>query len=176
MAGCGARFLCDEMLARLGRWLRAAGYDVVIARPGEEDGQLLKIAREEGRRLITRDRKLLEYRDAAAHVTLLYANRLPDQLEEFSRHYNVDWLCNPFSRCLECNSELVVAGAVERARVPPAARREDETVLYCASCDKVYWYGSHVRRMHRKLEQFAVGVWDANVEEEFTFSNDGKKE
>jgi uncharacterized protein len=28
------RFLCDEMLRGLGRWLRAAGYDTVIADGG----------------------------------------------------------------------------------------------------------------------------------------------
>jgi hypothetical protein len=28
------RFLCDEMLHGLGRWLRAAGYDTVIAESG----------------------------------------------------------------------------------------------------------------------------------------------
>ena len=31
------RFLCDEMLAGLGRWLRIAGYDTAIARRGRRD-------------------------------------------------------------------------------------------------------------------------------------------
>ena len=34
------RLLCDEMLRGLGRWLRAAGHDVVIA-SGEPDRALL---------------------------------------------------------------------------------------------------------------------------------------
>ncbi len=32
------RFLCDEMLTRLARWLRAAGYDTVMLEIGESDG------------------------------------------------------------------------------------------------------------------------------------------
>jgi uncharacterized protein with PIN domain len=34
------RFLCDEMLAGLGRWLRIAGYDAAIAGPGRRDRDL----------------------------------------------------------------------------------------------------------------------------------------
>ena len=34
------RLLCDEMLARLGRWLRAAGYDTEIATGGASDRAL----------------------------------------------------------------------------------------------------------------------------------------
>jgi hypothetical protein len=33
------RFLCDEMLRGLGRWLRAAGYDTVIAEVGFPTGR-----------------------------------------------------------------------------------------------------------------------------------------
>lgn len=174
MPECGERFLCDEMLARLGRWLRAAGYDVVIANPGQDDRELLQQARDEQRRLITRDRKLLEHRGALAHVTLINSNRLPGQLEEFSQYFEIDWLCKPFSRCLECNDELVEAAEEVVERVPLEALRKDETVLYCKRCDKPYWYGSHVKRMRRKLEHFTEGVWDANIEDEQLFSRGEK--
>ena len=33
--------MCDEMLLRLGRWLRAAGYDTAIAEGGMEDPALI---------------------------------------------------------------------------------------------------------------------------------------
>ena len=52
------RFLCDEMLVRLARLLRAAGYDTYLASGGEPDANLLRIAREEGRMLLTRDKRL----------------------------------------------------------------------------------------------------------------------
>jgi hypothetical protein len=37
------RFLCDEMLVGLGRWLRIAGYDTVIAERGRNDRELGRI-------------------------------------------------------------------------------------------------------------------------------------
>lgn len=164
MAGCDERFLCDEMLARLGRWLRAAGYDVVIAESGEDDRELLQQACDEDRLFITRDRKIEEHREAAGRVVLLEGNQLSEQLKELSWLCSIDWLCQPFSRCLECNSELVVAEDAVRKQVPPEALREGEVLLYCPHCDQPYWYGSHVRRMRKKLEQFSTGVWDGDID------------
>ncbi len=158
MSDCRERFLCDEMLARLGRWLRAAGYDVLIATAGEDDKKLLQLAREDDRLFITRDRKMLEYREAPGRVVLLEANQLPEQIKELSWLCNINWLCKPFSRCLECNSELEQAGEEQNLRVPPDSLREDETLLYCPRCDKPYWNGSHVHRMRKRLEQFSAGL------------------
>lgn len=46
-------FLVDEMLQRLGPWLRAAGYDTRIATHAEADYYLLRQAIDEGRLLLT---------------------------------------------------------------------------------------------------------------------------
>lgn len=165
MSDCGKRFLCDEMLARLGRWLRAAGYDVVIASSGEFDKRLLEQAANEQRIMLSRDRKLLEHKAAAAIVTLINGNQLAEQLQEVSLHFHIDWLCRPFSRCLICNSELEPATEAIVVTVPPGALLIDSRVLYCAHCEKAYWYGSHVRRMQTQLENFASGIWDIGSEE-----------
>src|SRR3954469_17556351 len=61
------RFLCDEMLGRLARLLRAAGYDTYLAADGEPDAELIKLARREGRVLVTRDKRLA----AAAEESVL---------------------------------------------------------------------------------------------------------
>ncbi len=45
------RFLCDEMLGRLCRYLRAAGYDALLANGGRGDAELLRQCLEEGRYL-----------------------------------------------------------------------------------------------------------------------------
>jgi uncharacterized protein with PIN domain len=158
--------------------LRAAGYDVVIATPGADDNRLLKQARDEQRIMLSRDRKLLEYRDAVALVSLLTANLLPGphgQLAELSERFAIDWLCRPFSRCLECNDELVPATHDVLTRVPQGALREGETVLYCRHCDKPYWYGSHAKRMRRQLDNFSQGVWDGSAEDDATSTANEKR-
>src|SRR3977135_3678526 len=52
------RLYCDEMLTRLGRWLRAAGYDTAIAENGMPDAALIARCVAEDRILLTRDRHL----------------------------------------------------------------------------------------------------------------------
>ena len=65
------KFLCDEMLANLARWLRAAGYDTLLAQQRASDRALLEQARTEDRWLLTRDHKLLEFRAAPGRVLRL---------------------------------------------------------------------------------------------------------
>ncbi len=153
------------MLQRAGRWLRAAGYDVVIAAPGQSDRELLDQAREEGRLLLTRDRGLMQFRDAADYVLLLEANQLEAVLAEISSRLDIDWLRQPFTRCLECNSPLVPASSEVIAQVPEQSLRKDETLLYCPCCGKPYWQGSHFKRMRRQLERFSHGCWRINGDE-----------
>ena len=43
------KFLCDEMLKRLGQWLRVAGYDVLMLPDGTSDRELIQRAVEEHR-------------------------------------------------------------------------------------------------------------------------------
>lgn len=147
----GHRFLCDEMLKGFGHWLRAAGYDTDIASPGENDRQLLEKALSENRLLLTRDRKLTEFRHADQVVVLLNCNHTADCAEELSSRFSLNWLLAPFSRCLLCNTPLQAADPSCMSQVPPHSRPHVSRLLYCPQCNKLYWDGSHVRRMTNTL-------------------------
>lgn len=148
------KFLCDEMLQRLGNWLRAAGYDTVIESDSRDDYQLLKQAIAEQRWLITRDRKMLEYRRAPQHVIYLECNTLEECVASLGRQLPIDWQYRPFSRCLVCNTELCSADPEQQQQIPEDVRQRSEQPLYCPACSKVYWEGSHVRRMRQRLQQW----------------------
>jgi uncharacterized protein with PIN domain len=147
------RFLCDEMLLRLARLLRAAGYDTYLAHDGQSDAELLELARAENRVLVTRDKRLaaqahpravvVEGRGAHAEAAHLAA-RLP-----------IDWALAPFSRCLVDNAPLRDASAQDVARMPPEARARPGPFRACPACGRVYWPGSHVRRLGERLESLA---------------------
>jgi len=148
------RFLCDEMLGRLGRWLRAAGYDTVIAEAGQPDRQLLERALHDSRTLLTRDRKLAEFRDAGRCVEIITADTVEQQARELSARHAIDWLHAPFSRCLVCNAPLITADPTRLAEVPPFSRGRVTRLLSCTGCGKLFWDGSHVRRMWTKLNSW----------------------
>jgi predicted nuclease of predicted toxin-antitoxin system len=100
------RLLCDEMLRGLGRWLRAAGHDTLIARGGTSDLDLLAFARAEGRILLTCDRELARLAGGDPQVVAL-ATEAPDPAAgELSARLGIDWLAAPFSRCLLDNAAL----------------------------------------------------------------------
>jgi hypothetical protein len=147
------KFLCDEMLQRLGNWLRAAGYDTLIETDGRQDYELLQEAIATRRKLITRDRKLLEHRRAPGHVIYLEGNNLDECAASLSAKLPIDWQLAPFTRCLICNTKLRKAKATEQKDQPEDVRKREGT-LYCPTCNKVYWDGSHVRRMRHRLQQW----------------------
>ena len=150
-------FLCDAMLARLGRWLRAAGYDTVIAGGGTDDHDLITRAAADGRVLLTRDRRLREIRGAAAHAAVLRSERLTELVAEITERFAVDWLAKPFSRCVVCNLPLSPAPPLAKSRLPADVREAHAEINYCRQCDRLYWPGGHVRRMTRRLERWRAG-------------------
>lgn len=150
------KLLCDEMLKGLARWLRAAGYDTELAEDGEADRSLLARARQSGRLLITRDRKLLEFRHASDSVRLIQCTGIDHCARTLSRQLAIDWLYRPFSRCLLCNTPLLSVRPEQTAlrdRAPQDVRHGP--LFCCPQCQRIYWSGSHVRRMQARLNTWA---------------------
>jgi uncharacterized protein with PIN domain len=146
------KLLCDSMLARLGRCLRAAGYDTDIAEPSEHDRELLARAIQEDRLLLTCDRGITEHREASGRVVVLPSNGLDRTARHLTNRLQINWLLRPFSRCLVDNSPLRPAKPKELCRLPQRARAiGSEEVFICPLCDRIYWPGSHVRRMYKQL-------------------------
>ncbi len=149
------KLLCDEMLKGLARWLRAAGYDVEVAPDGSDDRDLVARARAQGRLFLTRDRRLVDSLPDSHGVLLLECSGGEDCLEEAGRKLGIDWLQAPFSRCLACNTPLQQAGIERWKELPPQARDAATQLRWCPSCDQLFWDGSHMTRMRRRLEGLA---------------------
>ena len=149
------RLLCDEMLRGIGRWLRVAGYDTLIARSGTADADLVAFARAEERLFLTCDRRLARTISEDPHLIVLPSEALDEAAHELRERRGIDWLHAPFTRCLLDNASLRPAAGSELARVPASAQREDDPIKACPECGRVYWPGSHVRRMRGRLERWA---------------------
>ena len=148
------KFVCDEMLKKLGQWLRIAGYDVSMLPDGTDDRELIKLSRNEKRLLLTRDRKITEFKESSHMVVLLECDDLEDCVADLNNKLDIDWLYRPFSRCSNCNSLLVEADRAEIQRLPDDVRNGATMTRYCPLCDQLYWDGSHVRRMRERLQHW----------------------
>lgn len=73
------RFLCDEMLGHLCRYLRAAGHDAMLAQNGSRDLELLRQCHTEGRHFLIQDTLAREHK-AAHGVALILPHENLDHL------------------------------------------------------------------------------------------------
>jgi len=146
------RLMCDEMLASLARWLRAAGYDTALAEPGTADTDILRACIAEGRILISRDRLLVAAARDRIQAVLLGDGSLDDHAQALAQELGLDWGAAPFTRCLIDNSLLRAANETEIEAVPAPFRTMEGEVRTCPQCTRTYWPGGHVRRMRQRLE------------------------
>lgn len=150
------RLLCDEMLAGLVRWLRAAGHDAALVPAGAGDAAVLNQALSEERMILTQDKRLAEA--AGEEAFLLPVDGLAEQAAALREGLGLDWQMAPFTRCVVDNTPLRAATAEEAEAVPPAARAVPGPVTTCERCERLYWPGSHHRRMAARLSSFASGA------------------
>ena len=136
----GIRFLADEMLGSLARWLRIMGHDAEYARNMNDD-DILRQAIEEDRILLTRDRELAAR--AGDRGMLLYGDDAIGHLEEVVRRFELTF-DEEHTRCALCNRMLVPISVEEAARrVPPRVLERHRQFLSCPSCGRTYWKGTH---------------------------------
>ncbi|HID64772.1 MAG TPA: hypothetical protein EYP49_18805 [Anaerolineae bacterium] len=145
------KFIVDGMLGRLAKWLRILGYDTAYF-PHLDDDQLVRLARAEGRLLLTRDRGLARRR--GLQCLLIESDYLEEQLDQILAELALTEE-HSFSRCPVCNTPLQkVEKTGLEGRVPPHIFRTHKDFSLCPNCDKIYWPGTHWARMQEKLAGF----------------------
>ena len=141
-----SRFVADGHLGRLAHYLRMLGFDT-LHEPGWDKNSLIETALGEGRVILTRDLGVLK-QSRVTHGYWLRHQRPLEQLREVVGALDLGRQARPFTRCMECNGLL---RPVDRERL---AGRVDASILQrfdafreCADCSRVFWKGSHYRRM-----------------------------
>lgn len=140
------------MLKDLAKWLRTAGYDTEISGPKESDQEILDRALKEDRFLLTCDKGFLEMGTKKSSVIFLSGKALQEYVEELNQKLKINWLFQPFSRCLLCNSLLVKPDANTISTLaPPDVLTHSQQFWYCQHCHKLFWEGSHTEHMLEQL-------------------------
>jgi len=142
------RFLCDEMLSRLGQWLRIAGYDAISCPRGASDDEVLSRAVADDRILLSSDRGLIDRVPDGRRALRVPDARLAACVPLLERELGVDWELAPWSRCVECNV------LIEAHRGPrPSYAPVDRELFVCPSCERVFWEGAHASRFEKRLHE-----------------------
>jgi uncharacterized protein len=149
------RFLADAHLGALARFLRMLGCDTAHDQ-ALADREIRRLAHEENRIVLTRDRDLLKCRDIVRGY-FVRALKPQAQLAEVAARYRLAAHARPFTLCLHCNLPLSpIAKEAILHRVPPQVAAHQHSFTHCAGCDRVYWPGTHYERMRAALAQIGV--------------------
>ncbi len=136
-------FDVDGMLGRLAKWLRILGFDAAYPRSAP-----------------TADRYLVTTgkRKGIPQIIIVTANDSMEQLKQVLTAISVR--PDPslfFSRCLICNIPVVEISKADAAgQVPEEIFGSRQKFHECPRCRRVYWEGSHVSRITRRLK--SVGL------------------
>jgi len=149
------RFLADRMLGTLTRYLRFMGYDTVsangfMAGNPDEDTRLLELAKNDHRILLTRDHELA--RRGGGQAVLVADGDVLVQVQQLADLGLIEQRL-PMSRCSLCNTVLRAATLDEIASARYAPRdRAGYAFFWCDRCGKLYWNGSHGRRLRDRID------------------------
>jgi len=150
------RFVLDVHLGTLARRLRLLGFDCVYASHCD-DGELVAIARRQGRIVLTRDVGLLK-QGGVSHGYWLRCRDPAGQVAEVMARFDLAGAARPFTRCMVCNGLLErVERPAAAGHVPPDVLERFASFLHCPGCGRFYWEGSH----HAALARWTRRILDA---------------
>lgn len=159
------RFLADAHLGGLARRLRLLGFDTKLARDAP-DRSLAGLADGDGRIVLSRDRELLKHR-RVARGRYVRARTTEEQLREVVAHFGLREGIRPFSRCLACNALLRPAERGDIAgRLPPRVAAGQTEFTLCTGCGRLYWPGSHWRRLKAVVSEYSTASTDRSASAE----------
>jgi hypothetical protein len=148
------RFVLDVNLGKLAKRMRMLGFDSLY-RNDYKDADVVNIAVNDQRIVLTRDRRLL-YNRQIDHGYWVRAVDLEAQAAEVLRRFDLYGLIHPFTRCMVCNGVLApVAKADIWDRLEPKTKLYYKDFHQCADCQRIYWQGTHMKNMLQRLTDLA---------------------
>lgn len=149
------KFLADSMLGKLARWLRMLGNDVTY-NIQLDDAQLMELAKNEGRILLTRDLELYQ-RAVSRDIDAYFVEGKSEaaRLAELAKRYGVDLEIDmDKSHCPVCNTPLKPA---QKEQLQGELQKNTFTYYdkfwKCPHCGQIYWQGAHWKQISNTLKE-----------------------
>ena len=152
------KFIADDMLGKLAKWMRIMGCDVEYFR-SITDKELAERAYASGRIILTRDTLLIRRRKVRNNHFFIQSDSYKDQIRQVVKHFSIDPYSQILTRCIICNEPLVnIDKASIASKVPAYVYETQNTFETCPSCKRIYWNATHKERMVKQLEEMLRGI------------------
>ena len=150
------RFLCDEMLKGLAKWLRFLGFSTEITANTSRIMQVLE--NEPSAIFLTRSRKHARIFPENS-VFVLQSDDVAEQLQELNREFSLFNRMKFLSLCSVCNIPIEPIEKAEiQGQIPERVWESFQEFWKCPVCGRIYWEGGHVQRLKDKLRRMGVPV------------------
>ena len=147
------RFLVDRMLGNLVKALRLLGYDAIYYQ-GEDLTQLICLAREQNRVVLTRNTKLAARKPEDRVVQIIQDDPKLQLRELYEKGHIAFGEKESFSRCLVCN--ILLDGMTRKeveGKVPDFIFHHYQEFYRCSQCRRIYWPGTHQQHMQKRIQE-----------------------
>lgn len=143
------KFIADCMLGKLSRWMRILGFDVLFMK--DNDDIILETAEKEKRIILTKDTRMGS-RKFKGKIYFVEGEDWRTQLKEVLDRFSLWDKIEPFTRCPNCGTPLkIVRKDRVKYLVPSFIYDQKETFSFCKKCEKVFWEGTHMDDMEKKI-------------------------
>jgi uncharacterized protein with PIN domain len=145
------QFMLDVHLGKLAKYLRMLGYDAFYHNNFDDDEVVLS-AQLDDRIVLTRDLGMLKRSDVEKGYYIRSTSpkkQLAEVLDRFDLYKSI----KPFRICMHCNGKIKPASKEKvEHRLLPDTRKHYTEFFQCSNCKKIYWKGSH----HKKMMEFVA--------------------
>ena len=144
------RFICDNTLGKLTKYLRILGFDTILL----HDSNTLNEYRNLDIHPLFFTKKTKH--PAYESTVVIHANRIEEQFKEIEDiirpHIDSRML---MTRCIECNTLLRSVQKEEiESRIPEYIYHHHEKFMVCPSCNKIFWEGTHAEHIKEWIGAF----------------------
>jgi hypothetical protein len=145
------KFIVDNMLGKLAKYLRMMGYDTFFPAP-KNAKELIDLSKDENRAILTRNSIFI--RDfKPENYLFIKSQSFSDQMLQVIKTYNLEINSDKFfTLCLVCNEPLLDISKDEvKGKIPEKVYSSFDNFMLCPSCSRIYWRGGHTQRMENRL-------------------------
>ena len=145
-------FIVDAMLGNIAKKLRLLGFDSFYS-SNIDDDELLRVAIDENRILITKDEPLTKKATKQQIKTIQITKN--DEIEQFMQiNQNTKLgkciVSGRNSRCPVCNGKLVLVEKKYISKIVPKGVLQNMNEFWrCEECEKIYWEGTHIKNLQK---------------------------
>lgn len=142
------KYIADCHLGKLAKYLRVMGFDTLYFN-SIDDNDLVSLAKNEGRIILTRDKALHERKEASTFYLESIENL--QQLKELQEYFLIKSYVLR-GRCIVCNTLLESIDKNDiKEEIPKKVKQHFSAFEICHTCDRIYWHGDHYRRMMKTI-------------------------